>query len=91
MKRIEIIKNRLSQELKNCGISQTQLAKQLNVSQSCVSHYIRGDIVPAIDTLAELCIILDVDSNYILGIDENKNNNTIIKNSFNNNNVNIKI
>ena len=91
MKRIEIIKNRLSQELKNCGISQTQLAKQLNVSQSCVSHYIRGDIVPAIDTLAELCIILDVDSNYILGIDENKNNNTVIKNSFNNNKVNIKI
>ena len=84
MNRMELIKKRLSNELKNCGMTQTQLAKRINTSQSCIAHYIRGDISPAIDTLAEICNILDIDANYILGLENKNEYKTYENNNFNN-------
>ena len=69
MTRLDLIKKRLSNELKNCGMTQNQLAKKINTTQSCIAHYIRGDIVPSIDTLAEICYILEIDANEMLCID----------------------
>lgn len=63
---IESIRQRLSEVIKQSGITQTELAKKLNVTQSTIAHYIRGDILPALDTLANLCKMLDVDTNYVL-------------------------
>lgn len=63
------IQSRLAEAIKQSGISQTELAKQLNISQSAVAHYVRGDILPALDTLANLCKALDLDANYILCLD----------------------
>lgn len=83
METLELIKLRISEELKNCGYTQTEIARKLNVSQSCIAHYIKGDIVPAIDTLSYLCKFLQIDANYILGID----NETIHKNQKNINNT----
>ena len=57
---------RLAEEIKNCGLSQSELARKLNIRQSNISHYIKGDKMPALDTLANLCKLLDVDTNYIL-------------------------
>ncbi len=63
---IEQIKVRLTEAIKQSGMKQTDLAKMLNISQSTIAHYIKGDIVPALDTFANLCKVLDIDTNYIL-------------------------
>ena len=62
------IQKRLAQAIKENGISQTELAKKINVKQPTISHYIKGDKMPALDTFANLCIALDLDANEILGI-----------------------
>ena len=86
MNTLELIKSRISYELKNCRYTQKEIAEKINVSQSCIAHYIKGDIVPAIDTLSYLCKFLQIDANYILGIDNEINNrNTIINTHINDN------
>ena len=67
MVEIEQIRKRLAEAIKESGMSQTELAKKLGVSQPTVANYLRGKILPALDTLANLCIILEIDANDILG------------------------
>ncbi len=44
----------------------------LGIKQQTVSHYVKGDNMPALDTFATLCNVLDIDSNFILGIESKK-------------------
>lgn len=60
------IQLRLAQAIKQSGKTQTAIAKELNLSQSAIAHYVKGDIFPALDTFANLCKLLDLDTNYIL-------------------------
>lgn len=60
------IQERMKETIKQSGITQTELARRLGVSQSAIAHYLRGDILPALDTFANLCAVLDVDPAYIL-------------------------
>ena len=57
---------RLCECIRESGYTQTHLAELLGISPSTVSHYLRGDKFPALDTLANLCRILDVSPAYIL-------------------------
>ena len=63
---LERIRERLTETIKQSGYTQTKLAEKLKVSPSTISHYLRGDKMPALDTLANLCLILDVSPAYIL-------------------------
>lgn len=63
---IERIHERLAEAIKQSGLSQSEIAAKLRIRQSNVSHYIKGDKMPALDTLANLCKFLDIDTNYIL-------------------------
>ena len=63
------IQTRLAEAIGQSGMTQTELAKRLGVNQSNISHYIKGDKMPALDTFAILCAILDIDANDILCID----------------------
>ena len=63
---IEQIQTRLKESITESGMKQTDIAKALGISQQTVSHYIKGDKMPALDTLANLLKLLDVDANYIL-------------------------
>lgn len=65
---LQQIQKRIIDSIRQSGMTQTAIAKALDISQSTISHYIKGDILPALDTLANLCKLLDVDSNYILCI-----------------------
>ena len=38
----------------------TAIAKKLGISQQTISHYIKGDKMPALDTFANLCVIIVV-------------------------------
>ncbi len=62
----EQIGERIAEAIRQSGLTQTAIAKELNISQSTIAHYIKGDILPALDTFANLCKLLDVDTNYIL-------------------------
>ena len=62
------IQIKLAEAIKQSGMTQTALAQKLNVRQQTISHYVKGDKMPALDTFANLCAILDIDSNDILCI-----------------------
>ena len=64
------IQRRLRECIAASGISQKELAKRIGVSAQTVSKYMRQDIFPALDTFALICSVLDVSSDYILGIGE---------------------
>ena len=62
----EQIQKRLAESIRQSGMTQTAIAEKLNITQSTIAHYLKGDILPALDTLANLCKLLDIDTNYIL-------------------------
>lgn len=67
---LSAIQTRLRESIKNSGIPQKIIAKELGVSPQTISKYMKQDIFPALDTLAKLCKLLDVSADYILGIDK---------------------
>ena len=66
----EIIKKRLSEELKNSGLTTIEIARRIGVSPEMVTQYRTTKKLPKLDTFAKLCKELDLDANYILGLDE---------------------
>lgn len=62
------ISKKLAEEIKNSGFSQTKIAEMIGVKQQQISSYIYGKTLPALDTLANLCKVLDLDANDILCI-----------------------
>ncbi len=65
---LEQIQKRLADAIKNSNLTQTAIAQKLGIRQQTISHYTKGDIMPALDTFANLCVVLDEDPAYILGI-----------------------
>ena len=62
------IQKRLREEIKNSSFSQKEIAEKLGINPSTVSKYIRLDKYPSLDTFANLCEILDVSADEILGL-----------------------
>ena len=63
-----VIKKRLSEEIKNSGLTTIEIAKKINVSPEMVTQYKTTKKLPKLDTFAKLCKELDIDANYVLGI-----------------------
>ncbi len=64
----EVIKKRLSEEIKNSGLSTVEIAKRVGVSPEMITQYRTTKKLPKLDTFAKLCKELDLDGNYILGL-----------------------
>ena len=62
------IQKRLREEIKNSNLTQKEIASRLKINPSTLSKYMRLNKFPSLDTFANLCIILDVSSDDILGI-----------------------
>lgn len=62
----EQIRDRLITAIKTSGMTQTAIAQKLGVYQSAVQQYLSGRAMPALETFANLCRILDLDANEIL-------------------------
>lgn len=71
---LEEIRIQVIEAIKESGLSQTELAKKLRIKQPTVSDYIHGKSMPALDTFANLCEVLDLDANEILCIRRNTDN-----------------
>ena len=67
----ELIKKRLEEELKNCGLTTIEVAKRVGVSPEMITQYRTTKKLPKLDTFAKICKELDLDPNYILGLSEN--------------------
>ncbi len=63
---LEQIQKRLAEELRHSGLSQTEIAKRINVKQPTVGQYLSGRAMPALDTFANLCAALDLNPAEIL-------------------------
>ena len=55
------------------GISQKELAECLKVSQSVVSQWESGEILPTVENLYGICKILKCSSDLLLGLDGEEN------------------
>jgi transcriptional regulator with XRE-family HTH domain len=69
---IEQIQERMAEAIKQSGLTQTELAKRLGVRHQQISCYLKGQKMPALDTFAKLCAVVDADANEILCISEYK-------------------
>ena len=64
------IKQRLSEEIKNSGLTTIEIAKRIGVSPEMITQYRTTKKLPKLDTFAKLCKELDLDANYILDLKE---------------------
>ena len=62
------IQKRLREAITYSHITQKELAEKLGVNPSTVSKYMRLDKYPSLDTFANICEILDVSADDILGL-----------------------
>lgn len=65
--KVSIIKQRLSEELRNSGLTTIEIAKRVGVSPEMITQYCTTKKLPKLDTFAKICKELDLDANYILG------------------------
>jgi transcriptional regulator with XRE-family HTH domain len=53
---------------KKMDLTQKQIAAELNIAESCYAHWEQGRNEPGIDMLIELCRILDISADHLLGV-----------------------
>lgn len=68
MIKLEEIQKRLREAIQYGNISQKDLAEKIGINPSTISKYMRLDKFPSIDTFANICKVLDVSADDILGI-----------------------
>ena len=68
MIKTEEIQKRLREAIQYSPLSQKEIAEKLGIDSSTVSKYTRLNVFPALDTFANLCEILDVSADEILGL-----------------------
>ena len=65
---IREIQKRLREAIQYGNITQKELAEKLGINPSTVSKYMRQDKYPALDTFANICEILDISADEVLGL-----------------------
>ena len=65
------IQENLMREIKNSGLSQTEIAKRLGIKQPTIAQYLSGRAMPSLDTFANLCVLLDIDPADVLNTNKN--------------------
>ncbi len=58
--------------MEQCAFAQKEIAERAGINPSTVSKYLRLNKYPAIDTFANICEILDVSADEILGLKNKK-------------------
>ena len=61
-------KERIAQELKGSALSQKELAEKLHIDPANITNWKKGKNVPSIQVLFDLCQLLDVSADYLLGL-----------------------
>ncbi len=61
---------KLQEELKYCKYSQKEIAEKLGISVSNITNWKKGENFPSLEIFYELCLLLEVSSDYMLGLNE---------------------
>ncbi len=61
---------RLTGELKSCELTQKEIADKLQISPANITNWKKGVNIPSLDVFYELCKILDVSADYLLGLSD---------------------
>ena len=64
------MQNNLSAVRKRAGLSQTELAQKLGVSQTMISYYEKSTRYYSVDKLVKLCKLCNCTPNDVLGFNE---------------------
>lgn len=67
---VEQIRLKLQEGIKRSGMTQTEIAQKIGVCQQTIAHYLHQNKMPALDTFANLCAVLDLDPADILCISD---------------------
>ncbi|MDT2905182.1 helix-turn-helix transcriptional regulator [Lactococcus lactis] len=67
---MEYFGNKLKTLRKSKELTQSELARQLNLSKGTVSSYEQGKMYPSVEVLIKMCQILGVSSDYLLGMED---------------------
>ncbi len=68
MNDVELIKSRLQEELKRCGLTTVEIARRVGVSPEMITQYTTTKKLPRLDTFMRLCRELDLSADEILGL-----------------------
>lgn len=60
------IQDKISQAIKQSGMSQSDIAARVGIKQQQISCYLHKQKTPNLDTFANLCYVLDLDPAEIL-------------------------
>ena len=71
---IDKIQTKITEAIRQSGLTQIELARRLGIKQQTVSAYVHQSKMPSLDTFANLCAVLDLDPSEILCISEYKQN-----------------
>ena len=63
---LQQIQTKIAEAIRQSGKTQSSIAKQLNIKPTQICSYLHGRKLPSLETLANLCVVLDLDANDIL-------------------------
>lgn len=66
----ELFKQRLRDEIRQSGLTKTEIATRVGVSPEMITQYCTTSKLPSLPTLYRLCKALDVSADYLLGLEE---------------------
>ncbi len=65
---VEMIKERLKEEIRASGLTTVEIARRVGISPEMVTQYMTTKKLPKLDTFARLCKEMDLSADYILGL-----------------------
>ena len=66
----EEFRERFAKELNGTGLSITKIGEKVGIDYTLVSHYIKGRKIPSLETFILICRALDLNANYIVGLED---------------------
>lgn len=64
----KIIIDRLIEEIKASGLTQTEIARRMGVAHFSIGSYKNSNGLPNLETFTKLCRVIGADTNYVLGL-----------------------
>lgn len=68
----------LAAKLEEKDLSQKEAAAQLNINPKTFSTYVNDTYFPPLDVLSDICRLLDIDIDHLLGLEKNNNMDLLI-------------
>lgn len=64
------VRERITEAIRTSGMTQSEIARSVGITSATLSDYIHKNTLPSIIVLAKLCEVLNISSDYILGLED---------------------